>query len=224
MRIDNVSASLRRDDQQTVISVGCIPSVASRWLIPSLNDFYEQHQGFSVQVLYAHAEERLADSGYDVLITMGQDPAPEVKCVRLFSRINKPVCSPHYLSRHGVIESPSDISNADLLHDETRNAWQEWFERAGISEDDVSKGPVFQDFNLLATAVVAGHGVALCPVEIIGNELARGDLIVLSEIATQEDEAYFVIMDKSVTKPVKLFCDWFLGTVETAQKFRKSGD
>ena len=213
MRIDVISSSLKRDDQQSVISVGCIPSVASRWLIPLLNRFSEEHQGISVQVLYARAEERLSESGYDVLITLGEDPAPEVECIKLFSRVNHPVCSPHYLAKHGDIDSSADIATADLLHDETRNAWHVWFERAGVAEPDIMKGPVFQDFNLLATAVIAGHGVALCPVEIFDDEIKRGDLIVLSEIATEENEGYFVITDKSITRPVRTFCQWFLEDV-----------
>ncbi|TPI17326.1 hypothetical protein FJ957_15850 [Mesorhizobium sp. B2-4-6] len=31
---------------------------------------------------------------------------------------------------------------------------------------DVGSGPVFADFTILATAVIAGHGVALCPIEV----------------------------------------------------------
>lgn len=32
---------------------------------------------------------------------------------------------------------------------------------------------------MLATAVIAGHGVALCPVEVFRREIERGDLLVL---------------------------------------------
>ncbi|MNL61325.1 DNA-binding transcriptional activator GcvA [compost metagenome] len=75
------------------------------------------------------------------------------------------------------------------------------------------RGPVFQDFNLLATAVIAGHGVALCPVEVFRREIEHGDLIVLSPIATLEDESYYLITKNLRSKPVAAFSTWFSSVV-----------
>ena len=55
-----------------------------------------------MRVAYAKAEERLGDGENDVLITLGADPAPGVTSLKLFSRLNRPVCSPHYLRRQGA--------------------------------------------------------------------------------------------------------------------------
>ena len=74
---------------------------------------------------------------------------------------------------------------------------------------DVGNGPVFADFNILATAVIAGHGVALCPVEVFRDELKRGDLIVLSEVATNRDKGYFLTMLAHASPAAFKFADWF---------------
>lgn len=216
-RIAAASAAVRRDDQQRTIAVGCIPSIAARWLVPALPDFTHRHPGIAVQVLYARAEERLSDGEYDVLITVAEASAPDVERRRLFSRASKPVCSPHYLAHAGKLSSPRAIRDrADLLHDENRELWSSWFRAAGVKAGEDMAGTLFQDFNLLSTAVIAGHGVALCPVDVVRREIARGDLVVLSDRAVLADRDYAIFARKPLRRPVRLFRDWFCSVVKAA--------
>ncbi|WOS62751.1 LysR substrate-binding domain-containing protein [Sinorhizobium fredii] len=195
------------------ITVACIPSIATRWLIPALGDFLATHADVTVKVVYAMAAQRLRETGCDVLITLGADLSDGVLCERLFSRVNRPVASPRYLERKGRLDDAERIAGADLLHDETTAHWQNWFARAGVHVT-APRGPVFQDFNLLATAAIAGHGVALCPVEVCRREIANGDLIVLSETSVLEQESYFLISKASRQKAVTAFCAWFKDVVD----------
>lgn len=207
--LDATCRRIRRNAGQETLSVGCIPSIASRWLVPRLSDFAARHPGIGMRVAYAKADERFIDGQNDVLITLGADPSPDVTSLKLFSRLNRPVCSPHYLAGRDHLRTPAGIAGADLLHDETRDGWREWFSESGLPGVDVGNGPVFADFNILATAVIAGHGVALCPVEVFRDELKRGDLIVLSEIATNRDKGYFLTMLAQASPAAFKFADWF---------------
>ncbi|ANT48835.1 LysR substrate-binding domain-containing protein [Mesorhizobium amorphae] len=213
---------IRRNAGLETLSVGCIPSIASRWLVPRLSDFTARHPGIGMRVAYAKADERLGDGQNDVLITLGADPSPDVTSLKLFSRFNRPVCSPHYLAGSKHLRTPAGIAVADLLHDETRQGWREWFLEAGLPGVDVGNGPVFADFNILATAVIAGHGVALCPVEVFRDELRRGDLIVLSEVATNRDKGYFLTMSAQASPAALKFADWFRQEV-SADKQSQAG-
>lgn len=117
-----------------------------------------------------------------------------------------------YLERKGGLSSDRAIADADLLHDEKIAHWQQWLRHAGIFKPDAPKGPIFQDFNLLATAAIASHGVALCPVEVCRREIENGDLIVLSSGSVLEDESYFMISKALRSASATAFCDWFLKT------------
>jgi LysR family transcriptional regulator, glycine cleavage system transcriptional activator len=214
-RIAAASDALRRDDRQRTIAVGCIPSIASRWLVPMLAEFSKAYRDISVQVFYAQAEQRLGDGEYDVLITLGEDSSGDVERRHLFSRASKPVCSPHYLARSGRLATPQAIlMKADLLHDENRAFWADWFAAAGVKPKGELRGPVFQDFNLLSTAVIAGHGVALCPVDVMRQEIARGDLVVLSEQTILDDRSYAIFARKPLRRPVRQFRDWFVAAID----------
>ncbi|MDP9632825.1 UNVERIFIED_ORG: DNA-binding transcriptional LysR family regulator [Ensifer adhaerens] len=209
-----IETEMLRANAKSSITVACIPSIATRWLIPALSDFLERHPDVDVKVIYAMAEQRLRETGCDVLITLGADLSVGTQCDRLFSRANRPVASPRYIERKGALDTPEAITTADLLHDETIARWQEWFATAGLPmARPPRRGPVFQDFNLLATAVIAGHGVALCPVEVFRREIEHGDLIVLSPIATLEDESYYLITKNLRSKPVAAFSTWFSSVV-----------
>lgn len=195
------------------LTVGCIPSIAGRWLIPRLPEFIERYPEVEIRVVYASAHDRLGDTTLDVLITYGEDEERGTRAKLLFSRINKPVCSPGFLRDGGPLDTPAAIAAAPLLHDAGREGWRDWFGRAGLNPAAASPGTVFQDFNLLATAVIAGHGVALCPVEVFRKEIADGDLIVLSEIPTNPDKAYFVRWRDESNPVAEAFVMWFMNSI-----------
>lgn len=211
-QIEAQCQSIRRGSHASALAIACIPSIASRWLIPSLADFQSGHPSLELRVIYAKASDRLADLDADVLVTLTEGDETGTTSRRLFSRRNQPVASPHYLARLGA-RNPESLAKANLLHDEDTTNWREWFRKAGIYPLPELKGPIFQDFNLLATSVIAGHGVALCPVEVFSREIAAGDLIVLSDIATMEDASYFVVTPARTRGEVGAFVDWFLASV-----------
>lgn len=211
-QIEAQCRSIRKGGHPTGLTIACIPSIASRWLIPSLADLQADRPSLELRVIYAKASDRLADLDADVLVTLTEGDQTGTVSRRLFSRRNQPVASPHYLTKLGS-RGPTDLAAANLLHDEDMTNWLEWFRKAGIYPLPELKGPVFQDFNLLATAVIAGHGVALCPVEVFSREITAGDVVVLSDIATMEDASYFVVTQARTRSEVGAFVDWFLASV-----------
>lgn len=204
------ATTLRKSGDEENIVVGCLASIASRWLVPALPEFQAEYPLLSVQLFYVHTKpEFLEEEGYDVLISLEEDPAGNVESVKLFSRRSLPVASPYYIERHGPLDSAKAIGEADLLHDASREDWRVWLKRAGLQEDAAGKGHIFEDFNMLATAVIAGHGVALCPVDVFRREIARGDLLVLSDICTRETQGYYLLASSTPSRTEKAFCDWF---------------
>lgn len=189
--------------------VGCIPSIASRWLVPNIHLFAKLHPTVDLRVLYASPNERLNDGELDILITFGEDNSRDVNARRLFSRMSKAVCSPGFLQIYGPLHGNQDIARLPRLHDEDTKAWEEWTARAGLERREPANSIAFQDFNLLATAVIAGHGVALCPVEVFRVEIERGDLIVLSDISIGSQSAYYAMSRRGGTDIAAAFIEWF---------------
>lgn len=199
------------------LTVGCIPSLASRWLVPNLADFTANHPELDVTVVYAMANQKLFQSGLNVMITLGREDDNGISSKRLFSRITKPVCSPAFLQTYGPFDRPDKITSIPLLHDENREGWREWFKKASVAWSGNDRWPVYQDFNLLVTAAIAGHGAALCPVDAYRQEIERGDLVVISDLAVNEDAAYFVSNRKNAGPATIEFVKWFIAVAMEAR-------
>lgn len=211
--ISDVCARAQTMAGNDTLIVGCIPSIATRWLVPRLNEFMTSNPKADVKVVYATADEKLKDGKLDILITFGLDNSSNINATRLFSRINKPVCSPKFLETHGPFTTPEDIAKASLLHDENRKGWEEWFKEAKVNWKADDHWPTYPDFNILATALIAGHGVALCPVEVFRTEIDRGDLVVLSDIGTNSESSYYVMSRNTGSNTSKDFIRWFCNSV-----------
>ena len=204
--------SLRIQRDRKSLTVACIPSIATRWLIPALPMFSSLHPDVTLEVLYARAHDKFEPEREDLLITHVNMTSEDLSSKMLFSRLNKPVASPRYLAGAGI---DSDLDGATLLHDETSSAWEDWFTKNGRRPQNLIHGPVYQDFNLLATAVIAGHGVALCPIEVFRRELSNGDLIVLSNVSTLSDQGYYMISLKNAGRTVRDFTSWFISECQS---------
>ncbi|CZF79240.1 Glycine cleavage system transcriptional activator [Grimontia celer] len=193
------------------LTIGCIPSIANRWLVPHLVEFTAVHPSLDVRVVYANGGDTLDTNDLDVLISTDKLKGGGVSSKRLFSRIKKPVCSPSFLGKCGPLNEVKKIAEVPLIHDEHRKEWQQWFESANVCWNAADSWPVFQDFNLLATAVIAGHGVALCPVEVFRLEIERGDLVVISDISTKQDLDYHANYRGNASAATLAFIEWFRG-------------
>ncbi|MGN4070251.1 LysR substrate-binding domain-containing protein [Burkholderia gladioli] len=207
LSISASSMALNANQDRNAVSVACIPSIATRWLIPALPSFAALYPDVSIEVSYASAFDQFDSERHDVLITHQAKPTDEYEFSLVFSRVNKPVASPSYLKNSRCDDR---LNGAVLLHDEVVSAWEDWFERAGYRPEGLSHGPVYQDFNYLASAMTAGHGVALCPVEVFRREIARGDLVVLSEISNRDDQGYYAIWDRESNTSTRAFSEWFV--------------
>jgi|SRR6056297_192200 len=65
------------------------------------------------------------------------------------------------------------------MHDETMDAWGEWFEAAGMRLPAFSRGPTFPNCELATTAAEQGQGVALAYDAVVRSTLESGTLLRL---------------------------------------------
>ena len=128
-----------------------------------------------------------------------------------------PVCAPHL----GRPTTAAGMLAVGLLHDTDATGWRDWFDAAGEPDAVVAAGPVFEDFNLLRAAALAGQGVALCALAIIADDLREGRLMQLSDTAIRAEYGYYVVTPQAPLQPlsqaIDLFRDWLLSTAAEAQ-------
>lgn len=196
--IDRVSAA-RRDP---VLSIGCSPSFAIRFLVPRLSAFRKQHAELDLRIA---ATDVPIDSVHatDVAIHLSSGPTPKLYCEKLIDEVVFPVASPRLRAQAKRAWSKADLLQHPLLHDEAlsddpkRVGWNTWLELAGFSAPGVTwagpRGLRFSHAYLAIEAALAGDGVALVRRSLVADELARGRLVAPFPLAVPSGLAYWFV-------------------------------
>jgi LysR family glycine cleavage system transcriptional activator len=205
--IETAAGKLKFEAPSRPISVACIASMATRWLIPQLPRFKATHPNIRINIVYALDAKTPEAAGADLLIRHGV--RPDANAIELLDAETRPTCSAEFLARHGPFESPRDLLKYELLHDETFDAWGRWFHAVGINLAPKT-GPVFADFSLMIGPVIGGQGIGLCPTSLIATEIAEGSLVTMFDTPSDTEKAYWLIQAKGLPLEAETLRDWLV--------------
>jgi DNA-binding transcriptional LysR family regulator len=209
--IEAACQTLRKKTAKPQLTVAVIPSVAICWLIPRLPLFRAMAPDIELKIMYAIFGQELNFEEIDLAIIYAKDK-PAVagfEAVRFLSGASVPVCSQSFAQAHPKLSEIEDIANCSLLHDTDTSGWRAWLGDAYPSQNAGVADIIFEDFNLLRAAVLAGQGVALCPPDIIRDDLQAERLVKLSDRSVNSDLNYFVLRRAAAPNdPVSVFSHW----------------
>ncbi len=191
----------------------CTPGFAARWLVPRLGRLSFEDQ-VRLRVSTGAPSTDFATNDSDFVIQWGDERVPGVRSERLMVSRRYPVISPELKARENI-RVPEDLLRLRLLHDETADAWSDWFKAAGLTPPETPRGPVFPNCELATTAAEQGHGVSLAYDTMVRSTLASGRLVRLFEAVTMPIVIYSVAYSeaRSADPMIREFRDWIFGEV-----------
>lgn len=208
-------ARSHRESQPLVIAA--IPSVAACWLIPRLSGFRALHPEIEIRVIYAmHGRDiDFRDVHLAFVFASAVPQLPGVRAELFLPGASVPVCGPALLDRLGKpAAQTAEFLSLGLLHDTDSVGWRRWLQDTGHAVPTQLAGPVFEDFNLLRAAALAGQGVALCPIAMIRPDLEAGRLVQLSDRTVLEEFGYYLLSGPEagtvMAREAAAFRDWAL--------------
>lgn len=134
--------------------------------------------------LEVHATDRrvdLIEEGFDLALRLSLE-IPPTYVARPLTVVRLVVCAaPKYLKRHGTPRTPRDLAKHNCLTLPSGGFEDRW---PLEGEDAVVTVRVHGDFradsgDLLRSAALAAQGIIMLPTFIVGDDLARGDLVPL---------------------------------------------
>lgn len=197
------------------LHLAALPTFASKWLLPRLNDFYRRHPGILVHVHSRIGQFDLDQAGMDAAIGVGDGSWPGLVSHRLMDEVLLPVISPA-LRREHALQSPADLAAHLLLVVVTRSsAWYRWFEQLGLPTHQLHMGPQFELTSHLIQAVASGMGVGLLPHFLVQDELDNGTLEVAFDVPLASGYTYYLFVrpEQLLLPSVATFSDWLTGQV-----------
>lgn len=210
-------AGMRSLDSEQPLRISVTPSLASRWLVPRLEDFRSAHPEIEIRLDAGEQLTNLHRDDVDVGLRYGTGhyPGMHVECIgtqRVF-----PVCSPWLAEGDRPLREPADLRHHTLIHVDWERgrmkapAWRDWLETAGVADRvNHRAGPRFTHHSMSLQAALAGHGVALGSTLLVIDDLAAGRLVAPFDLALEEENCYyFVCLPESVSNPrVQAFREW----------------
>jgi LysR family transcriptional regulator, glycine cleavage system transcriptional activator len=180
------------------LTISVAPSFASKWLLPRLPSFYDQHAEVDLRI---SATVGLADfrrDGVDLAIRLGHGRYPGLVAEPLFAEALTPLCS-RELKRKGRLQKPDDLRKHRLIHDTSipgageHAAWDKWLALAGAKQVSPQRGVRFTLAELAMQAAIDGAGVVLGRVVLAERDVAAGRLVRPFKTVLPLDVSYFLV-------------------------------
>jgi LysR family glycine cleavage system transcriptional activator len=190
---------LRNEGPRNRVKVSVNPPFASKWLVPRLGAYYDQHPDMEVHVSTSLNPVTFDDDSFDLAIRYGRGNYPGLFSKLLLRESVSPVCSPAFLDQWGAIETPEDLIGKPLIHDdslledESCPTWLMWLKAAGVSKLKSARPVHFDETSLAIDAAIAGRGVVLTKNTIAAPDLAAGRLVRPLQDVSSVDFAYFLV-------------------------------
>jgi LysR family glycine cleavage system transcriptional activator len=193
------------------VSVTALPSFASRWLVPRLGRFLEEHPNADLHISPSQELVDLQLSEFDVGIRFGAGKYPGLKVERLCGDAWVVVCAPA-LKRRAQLRTPRDLARFTLLRDDDRDAWRAWLAARGVEGVDPARGQMFADSSMVVEGAVRAQGVALVRLSLAADDLAAGRLVMPFPRAGLMPSAcsYYLVSTRvrALRPEVLAFCGW----------------
>jgi len=199
--------------EHEALVVSCSPSLATDWLVPNLQSFYEMHPGIEVFVraeLGVPTVNRLNDEGVDILIDYASPPS-DLRELASVAEFVFPVCSRQTRER---LDGPEGRTfPLVLLHDDPAEAeWDLWREANGCAwPDRVVTNRLFNLAHLAYQAAMTHQGVAIGRSIIVNRLLTMGALVVAVDAGPGTAGTYRLLTNKpsDADSPIRKFANWW---------------
>jgi LysR family transcriptional regulator, glycine cleavage system transcriptional activator len=216
---------------ERTLTISVTPSFASKWLLPRLASFYDQHPDIDLRI---SATVELADfkrDEIDLAIRLGHGRYPGLHAEPLFAEGLTPLCSPKILKGKGRLKTPDDLRKHRMIHDTSipgqgeHSAWDKWLAWAGAKHISARRGVRFTLAELAMQAAIDGAGILLGRLVLAEGDVAAGRLVHPFKTVLPLDVSYFLVRsEEAAPRPEMLhFRNWLFSTLGKSlnRPFRK---
>jgi DNA-binding transcriptional LysR family regulator len=203
-----------------------VPSLATEWLVPRLEEFYLRHPDIE---LFLRAEfvpatvERAEDEGIDIFIQYQQEPSEDLEQLGSLQELIFPVCSRSYREQH--FEAGLPRSGITRFHDVWLDGsqhfeWEEWLKKTGLWSDVPFKDRSFNLAHLAYHAALGGQGVAIGRAILVNRLITKGELVPVNSAKPVRGAKYRVSAYRpgGPRSPTRLFAAWLMESMRETQK------
>ena len=209
--IDAALSAISARDAAGSVTISVEPTFAALWMVPNLIEFRTLFPDIEVRI---ESDPRVIEfRANEAVLAIRQSGYgkhwPRTEARHLIDTALVPVLAPSLLAAGASLSTPVDLQQFELLHEENRQGWSDWFRLAGVSEASGDRGPMIADGALVLQSVLRGHGVGLADLEFIREDVRAGRLVQPFETRLLYGAYYLVARSfKALPRPAAALADW----------------
>jgi len=194
-----------------LLRLGLPPTFGTRWLIPRIGQFLQEHR--DIEVVFSTClpgETNFNRDDLDAIIHCGSADVPGANLDKLLDERLVVVASPDMAE---ALPTPTALGAVTLLAHALRpEAWQHWFDTLRVERDPRQPMLSFSLFSMVVAAAVDSLGVALVPELLVENELAQRRLVTLFDGAAVHTKSLYLAypLSRASYPPIQIFRKWLL--------------
>ena len=216
--IEQATGRLALSPTTEALTVTTSVPLASMWLVPKLQRFFERYPDIDVRSVASNATLDLERERLDLAIRWIAPGAVAAGAEHLFDVEIFPVCAPRLArERARPLKTPSDLSHHVILDFDTvtgRGRWSDWQQwLAGLKLDDLKPAGTlrFSHFDQVMQAAINGSGIAMGRSPHNARHLREG--LLVAPFGPKETLGFgcyvAVIAESSKERPVvRQFLSW----------------
>ncbi|MER9120934.1 LysR substrate-binding domain-containing protein [Mesorhizobium sp. M0954] len=201
-----------RSRQQIVLSTST--ANATFMLLPRVAELRECFGGGEIFVLTADPQGIEPTGQVDLTFTFGKPDFPGLTIRPLFPDIMTPVCSPEFLETHGPLQKVTDLPTCELLYMQAQHpswvGWRQWLREFSLEPPTNHRTMGFNNYYNMIQACLAGQGVALGYLRVLGELLETGRLVTPLSESLQTEDKYHIAWpsNRPPDFPIERFEEW----------------
>ncbi|MDT4845502.1 Glycine cleavage system transcriptional activator [compost metagenome] len=211
--------ALWEPNRSSTLTISTLVSLASKWLLPRLASFQEEHPNIDVRV---SASTDLVDfrcGGVDAAIRYGNGYWPGLRADWLMSDEVFPVCSPLLLNSAHPIREPRDLVNHTLLQVSgmTGSDWNDWLQAARVEGELKKSSRLTFDLAIMAVqAAVNGMGVCIGRTSYVESDLKSGALVEPFTLRLKSTLGFYLVspLEYAESRKITAFRTWLVKTIQ----------
>jgi len=212
-RIDASLSAIRARAAAESVTISVEPTFAALWMVPNLFEFRALFPRIEVRI---ESDPRVIEfRANEATLAIRQSALggqwPRTESRHLLDTALVPVAAPSLLATGEPLRAPVDLQQFELLHEENRQGWSDWFRLAGAPEASCDRGPMIADGALVLQSALRGHGVGLADLAFLHDDLRAGRLVRPFETRLPYGAYYLVARSfKALPKPAAVLAEWIL--------------
>ena len=205
-------------DQQSApqghLFIAAPTTFGEKHLTQAVAEYLEEQPGVSVELVLADRFVNIVDEGFDLAVRIGKLDDSSLIARKLTSARVVTCATPHYLAKNGTPQHPKELASHPCIIDTNIPNPHQWpFKERGESLNiNVTGRFSVNNAYSVREIILAGHGIGLCPVYAVEDDLRQGRLNAVLEKYEAFDYNIYAVYphNRHLAAKVRSFVDFLI--------------